>query len=143
MDSEAEARVERWRKLEAQGINRSEIARREGISRQRVTAKLGPLPDRGGRKEKRIYVHEGDYRKAAEVAKSLGLRLRAGETSGEGSVSLLVELIGRGQLVVSRRTETARPKEETDGAPTAPVDGRGDDATPEGAGNVVPDDAAA
>jgi hypothetical protein len=115
--------------MEAQGINRSEIARREGISRQRITAKLGPLPNRGGRVEKRIYVNEDAYTKAATIARRLGLRLRAGETSGEGSVSLLVEQIGLGQLVVSRPSERVPTKEEPDAVSQEPEGGAAESAS--------------
>lgn len=95
-------RVAKWRKLEAQGLNRSEIARREGISRQRVAEKLGKIDVLPGRKDMRITVAPHLYARAKDVAFRLGLRARSGDKAGLGSVSKLVEQIGEGTIVCER-----------------------------------------
>ena len=104
-------RIKRMREMERQGINRSEIARREGTTRQRIFQLLGPLvEDRGQRKDHVVYVVEESWRGAMEVAASLDLYIRSGPTAGQGSVALLIEKIGNGDIIVANRTDGGKLK---------------------------------
>jgi hypothetical protein len=95
-------RVSKWRALEAQGLTRSEIARREGVSRQRVSEKLGKIEVLPDRKNMRVSVSPTLYDRAKTVAFRLGLRARSGDKAGQGSVSKLIEQIGEGHIVCER-----------------------------------------
>lgn len=95
------ARKKEWQALEAEGRNRSEIARLYQVSRQLVSKVLGSRPrEIQNRQEIHIYVVPDLYKRAATIARGFGLIHHGGKTSGEGSVGRLVDKIGAGELVV-------------------------------------------
>jgi len=99
--------VERtWLGLIDQGWTRSAIARKYGVSRQRVSQIIGYVPKSVGNKEQRvIYVTPGLWEKAMEIAAAHKLFLKSGDTAGQGSVGQLIDHIAEGKLIVSRPEE--------------------------------------
>ena len=99
-------RIEAWRKLDSQGVPRTEIARRYGVSRATVSSSLGRRKTADGKAKPKftIYATRPLWDKAAEVALKFGLTVRAGKGAGRGSPASLLEAIGAGDLVVLRRS---------------------------------------
>ena len=87
------------------GVIDAEIARQCGCSREYVGQVLGrrgkrAKSNRPARPYHRIYAHNKEYRAAQKVAAANGHKLLSGENTGKGSVGLMVEAIGAGELVV-------------------------------------------
>jgi hypothetical protein len=82
------------------------IAEREGVTRQTVTAELGPRPRSAPTKrtQKNIKVDPRLFAQAAKVAKSMGLTIGSSKQVGTGSVGQLIELIGAGHVTVALAT---------------------------------------
>jgi hypothetical protein len=99
-------RAQRMRYLEQEAKwTRAQNAREFKVSRQRVTKILGKLPREARdypRPMHNIYADNEPFMAARDVARSLGYRLKTGENAGEGSVGLMVEAIGKGELVVRK-----------------------------------------
>jgi predicted DNA-binding protein (UPF0251 family) len=91
-------RLEKWRGLELEGVSRTEIARRYGVSRQLVCQKLGKIEGRGLRKETHVYVIPEAFEKVAKMAAERGLRHNGGDNAGQGSVGKLIESIASGRI---------------------------------------------
>jgi len=97
-----------WRRWESEGMSRREISRRSGVSPRRITAVLGKREPRATGKPRpliSIYAYRRPFSMAAKRARELGYRLSAGPNTGGGSVGLMVEAIGSGELVVLTKGE--------------------------------------
>lgn len=90
-----------WRRLIRKGKTRVDIARQFGVTRQFVSSVVGPMPRVDGRKEKTVYVPQKEWDAVVEICEELGLRILTGPTAGKGSVAMLIERIGRGELFVT------------------------------------------
>lgn len=90
--------------LRASGMTNQEIARRFGVSRQRVSAVLGPSSRRGraadSRRAVRVRLDERDADRIVSIADGLGIRVGGGAQAGRGSVNGLLAEIAAGNLVV-------------------------------------------
>lgn len=95
---ERELRLKRW---ESQGVSRSEMSRREHISRQRVLQILGRKGEQKKRIERRMYVSDEAWRELERITRErFGLTISVGPNKGSGAVNLLLELIGSGKADV-------------------------------------------
>jgi hypothetical protein len=99
--SVSDKRRERWLDEIARGKTRKQIADENKISRQRVAQIVGRIESPGEREEIHVYSVRSLFDKVSEIAASFGLRHKAGRTAGQGSVGLLIEQIGLGNLVVT------------------------------------------
>jgi len=85
----------------------AEIARQCGCSREYVGQVLGRRGKRTAtrppRPSHKIYAHGREFKAAQRAAKSLGYVLLSGENTGEGSIGLMVEAIGGGDVVALPR----------------------------------------
>jgi hypothetical protein len=97
-------------KLDHEGVPRAQIRRRliaehgVDISVQWIGDILGPKPGRGegaNRRPTSINVEPELMEAARRIAANLGYRTLTGNTAGEGSISRLIEAIGRGEVEVS------------------------------------------
>lgn len=101
----AEAPHERaaaMRDLRRQGLTYEEIGARFGVNRQRVAALMGELPrvpTRGDRRQ--INVATGTWDGVQAVAADLGLLVSKGPDHGKGSIALLLDAIGQGEVRVA------------------------------------------
>jgi hypothetical protein len=123
-------REEQMRDMRKFGYNNIQIAQMLGLSRYKVNKVLGPM-DKSERKAYGLYCRPALYKKAKEVARELGFFVRAGETTGQGSVSHLVEAIALGVVHVSRSEGFHGPKEwihvpDIEEEAVLPGDGDGD-----------------
>ncbi len=86
-------------------LTNSEIARRTGISRQRVAQILGPIPRyvEGERQSVTISLPVHDLERLRDMAQHLGYLSWAGTLSGQGSVSAMIGAIAEGQLELRPR----------------------------------------
>lgn len=105
-----DAMIGQWRRWEAEGMSRREISRRSGVSSRRVMTVLGkrePRQTGNPRPMVNIYVYRRPFRMAAKRARELGYRLTSGINTGGGNVGLLVEAIGKGEVVALDRKSYA------------------------------------
>jgi hypothetical protein len=96
--------IAQWKQWEKEGVSRREMERRTGVSLRRIALVLGPrqmhMQPGNRRPEHVVYVHDGPWREAAEVARKLGYRVEVGERTGQGSVGALIEAIGTHKVAV-------------------------------------------
>jgi hypothetical protein len=93
--------LERMQALRDAGASNTDIARLFGITRQRVHQKLGPIPYRkSSNRDVHILLDDESLQRVREVAKSLGAVAYQGPTTGEGSIAVMLDKIGRGKLMV-------------------------------------------
>jgi transcriptional regulator with XRE-family HTH domain len=97
-DKVIKVEVEALRRLHVSNI---EIARRTGVSRQRVAQILGPT-SKPTREMKRVLVRIPDVEAARAVAQSLGYRIRNGPNSGHGNISAMLAAIADGEVRIIR-----------------------------------------
>lgn len=96
-----------WQRLIRNGKTRVDIANKYGVTRQFVSSVVGPMPRVEGRKEKTVYVPKKEWDAVVKICESLGLRILTGPTAGKGSVAMLIEKIGRGELIVTSQRDIA------------------------------------
>lgn len=106
------AKLKAW---EAGGVSRREMVRRTGISARRLAVVLGKR-ERVSTGEKprpaiNVWAHRKPFRAAAQVARKLGYITKAGDTAGSGNVGLMLEAIGKGDLVVLPRSQFLKVEE--------------------------------
>jgi hypothetical protein len=89
-----------WQQLIAMGYTRADIARKYGRSRQYVAKVVGGVEQREKRKERAVYVEDRAWSNAQKLAAKMGFRIRTGDNAGKGSVAMMIENIGNGNLKV-------------------------------------------
>jgi orotate phosphoribosyltransferase-like protein len=101
------SRAARMAQMREQGMTNKEIAARFNITRQRVSAILGPSARRGRpadpRTAVRVRLSSRDVEQVVAVAERLGLRITSGAEAGRGSINALLEEIAAGNLRVAWR----------------------------------------
>lgn len=104
---------EQWevvRQLEAEGVPRSQIARRieakfgVSITSSRLSKILGPKTDRPTPKSRpvQIILSDDELEELRRIAAELGYTGYIGKTAGVGSLSALLRAIARGDVKVER-----------------------------------------
>lgn len=98
--------LERMQALRDAGASNTDIARLFGVTRQRVAQRLGPIPYRkSSSRDVHILLDDESLQNVRAIAKDVGAVAYQGPTTGEGSLAVMLDKIGRGQLAVIKTGE--------------------------------------
>jgi orotate phosphoribosyltransferase-like protein len=99
------SRAARMARMREQGRTNKEIAEKFNITRQRVSAILGPTTRRGRmpdpRQAIRVRLTADAVNRLVATADTLGLRITSGAEAGRGSINALLDEIAAGNLRVT------------------------------------------
>ena len=100
-----DSRFAQMARMRESGMTNTQIGEAFGITRQRVSAVLGPSARRGRPAEKRtavrVRLEAPRVNRLVAIAERLGIRIGAGANAGRGSINALLEEIATGNLVIA------------------------------------------
>ena len=100
---ERDARDNEMQDLRRQGLTNVQIAEQMGVTRQRVHQVLGPVRPAPAEDKITVVGTKKGIERLRELAVQHGYRTTSGPKAGQGSVSLLLGAVARGELEIRRR----------------------------------------